>query len=104
MLLDAAVWATMCGDEEQAALHERRFLALLREADRLLASHPLLRLDRWEAQARAAGRTEEERDRFVREGRRPISVWGGPSRSDYSARIWSGVIRDFYIPRWRNFF
>lgn len=104
ILLDAAVWAAMSGDEEQAALHERRFFALLREADRLLASHPLLRLDRWEAQARAAGRTEEERDRFVHEGRRLISVWGGPSLSDYSARIWSGVIRDFYIPRWRNFF
>lgn len=104
ILLDAAVWAAMHGETEQAARCERRFLALLREADRLLASHPLLRLERWNEQARAAGCSEEERDRFVREQRRLISVWGGPSLSDYSARIWSGPIRDFYIPRWRNFF
>ncbi|MDO4782261.1 MAG: alpha-N-acetylglucosaminidase C-terminal domain-containing protein [Capnocytophaga felis] len=30
-------------------------------------------------------------------------VWGPPV-NDYSARIWSGLIRDYYLPRWLHYF
>lgn len=99
MLLEAANWADLYGAREEAYDCAMRIEELLLDADRLLASHPLLRLDRWSGMARKAGCTEEEKERFVGESRRLISVWGGPSLSDYSARVWSGVIRDYYVPR-----
>ena len=68
--------------------------------DALLAGHPLHRLERWLAQARAHGRTPEEADYYERSARRIITTWG-PGVEDYSARLWSGLVRDFYAPRHR---
>jgi len=31
-------------------------------------------------------------------------VWGGHQLSGYAAKAWSGLIRDFYVPRWTYFF
>lgn len=104
IVLEAIQWAYQTGDLARAARLEKRFTQLLADADRLLASHPILRLDRWSGKARRAGHTPEEQTRFVRESRRLVSTWGGPSLSDYSARIWSGLIRDFYLPRWQHYF
>ena len=42
---------------------------------------------------------------FKRETRKLLSTWaGGPSLGDYSARVWSGLIRDYYAPRLRHYF
>lgn len=103
MLLETAHWADLYGDREDAFNDVRRIERLLLDADRLLASHSLLRLDRWSGKAREAGCTEKEKERFVAESRRLVSVWGGPSLSDYSARVWSGLIRDYYVPRLRKY-
>ena len=68
--------------------------------DALLAGHPLHRLERWLARARAHGRTPEEAAYYERSARRIITTWG-PGVEDYSARLWSGLVRDFYAPRHR---
>lgn len=104
IVLEAINRAYLMDDKERAARLEKRFTELLTDADRLLASHPLLRLERWTGMARKAGQTAEEQERFVGESRRLVSTWGGPSLADYSCRVWSGLIRDFYIPRWEKFF
>ena len=103
LLLEAANWADLYGHSDAAMRFARHVERLLLDADRLLESHPLLRLERWSESARKAGCTPEEQARFVAESRRLISVWGGPSLSDYSARVWSGVIRDFYVPRLKEY-
>jgi alpha-N-acetylglucosaminidase len=33
-----------------------------------------------------------------------VTFWGSTRLSDYSARVWSGLIRDYYLPRWENYF
>jgi Alpha-N-acetylglucosaminidase (NAGLU). len=104
MLLAAFNWADLRGDSATAQAYAARTIRLLLDADRLLASHPLLRLERWSEMAREAGRSEAEKKLFVEESRRLVSTWGGPSLSDYSARIWSGVIRDYYVPRLEHYF
>ncbi len=71
---------------------------LLRDTDRLLASHPLDRLERWTDFARAHGTTPQQRNYYESDARRIITQWGGGIR-DYSGRMWSGLIRDFYLPR-----
>ena len=79
-------------------------LQILLDADRLLESHPILRLDRWMEFADAAATSAAEADAFRREIRRLLSVWSGPSLKDYSARVWSGLIRDWYVPRLRHYY
>ena len=67
--------------------------------DALLAGHPLHRLERWLAMARAHGTTPEEADYYERSARRIITTWG-PGVEDYAAKLWSGLIRDYYAPRY----
>lgn len=101
-LLEAIRLADICG-RDTAALEEE-FIGALNNVDRVLADHPLFTMERWQQQAAAAATCEAERENFVREARRLVTTWGGPSLADYSCRVWSGLVRDFYIPRWRNYF
>lgn len=73
-------------------------LELLANIDRLMASHPLNSLDRWIEMARTHGETEQLKDYYERNAKYIISVWGPPV-NDYSCRVWSGLIRDFYSER-----
>ena len=67
--------------------------------DALLSGHPVHRLEPWLARARALAATPEEADYYERSARRIITTWG-PGVEDYSARLWSGLIRDYYAPRY----
>lgn len=105
MVLEAIHWACLQNRDKEARQLEQQFFSLLKNADRLLASHPIFRLDYWTDQASKVGCTDEEKDRQVGELRRLMTIWGtGLSLNDYAARVWSGLIRDFYIPRWENYF
>ncbi len=103
-LLDRINWAYVTDRSEETAVLETEFIELLTAVDRLLESHPILRMERWTELAGQAACTPQERERFTEEARRLVTVWGGPSLSDYSARVWSGLIRDYYIPRWKHYF
>ena len=80
-----------------------RFCELAVTLDKVLASHPNLRLDKWVDYARSWGSTEELSDYYESNAKRLITIWGPPV-DDYSARIWSGLVRDYYLPRWQNWF
>jgi alpha-N-acetylglucosaminidase len=67
--------------------------------DALLCGHPLHRLEPWLTRARSHGITSKEADYYERSARRIITTWG-PGVEDYSARLWSGLIRDYYAPRY----
>lgn len=91
------------GNLETATQQEQLFIELALGMDRLLVSHPTLRLDRWLGFARKHGDTAELKDYYERNARRIVTIWGPPV-DDYSARIWSGLIRDYYLPRWQHYF
>ena len=88
---------------KKAAALEAKFEALMLGADRLLCSHPNLKLENWLNYARNWGNTPELKDYYEKNARRIVTVWGPPV-DDYSARIWSGLLRDYYLPRWKNYF
>ncbi len=92
------------GNGKELESLENEFVELLENCDRLLESHPIFRLERWQEMAQKAGQTDAERDGFTEELRRLVTVWGGKTLSDYSCRLWSGVIRDYYIQRWTRYF
>ena len=77
-----------------------RGLELLTELDKLMESHPLNRLDRWVEMARSHGNTEKLKDYYECNAKYIITVWGPPV-NDYSCRVWSGLVRDFYHERMR---
>ena len=91
------------GDMAKAYTLEAEFEALMLGADRLLASHPNLNMEKWLGYARNWGSTPEQKDYYEKNARRIVTVWGPPV-DDYSARIWSGLLRDYYLPRWKNYF
>lgn len=71
---------------------------LLLAVDRLLQSHPVDRLQPWVNFAREHGKNEQQKNYYEADAKRLITTWGG-GQSDYAARLWSGMIKDYYIPR-----
>ncbi|MDY8138543.1 alpha-N-acetylglucosaminidase [Aquimarina sp. 2201CG5-10] len=71
--------------------------------DRLLASHPNHNLQKWVDFARKWGDTQEEKKYYESNAKRLITTWGGDPVNDYSGRVWTGLIRDYYVPRWVNY-
>lgn len=86
------------GDRTTAREELSRCIDLLRKADRLLASHPDYRLEKWVGYTEKAAPNDSLRRHYAANARRLISTWGG-FQEDYAARFWSGMIRDYYIPR-----
>lgn len=80
-----------------------KVISLLLDVDRLLMSHPLYRLDHWVTDARCCGRSIAEQDCYEMNAKRLITTWGG-KQEDYAARVWSGLIKDYYIPRLQCYF
>ena len=96
--LDRARQAREEGNNAVLESASARGLGLLLEADRLLESHSLHRLDRWLGFTRRHGGSAADKADWEREARQLVTVWGPPV-NDYSCRVWSGLIRDFYVPR-----
>ena len=91
------------GDKFAAQYTLRQVVDLLLDVDKLLASHPLYRLEEWVELARNNGTTSEEKDKYESNAKRLITTWGG-FQEDYAARFWSGLIKDYYIPRLKLYF
>ena len=85
-------------DGEMRDMAISRALELLGTLDRLLETHPTLSLEKWLGYARAQPGTSAERDAREENARRIVTTWG-PPLNDYSCRVWSGLVRDFYAPR-----
>lgn len=92
------------GNDASLRTMQNQVVELLLEADRLLESHPLYRLQRWQDYARSAATDSLLGESFEREARHLITSWGGDGIYDYSSRVWAGMIRDYYVPRLQLFF
>ena len=105
-------WFTYAYNAHQAFQPEIRdeagewALELLTNADRLLENHPTLNLQRWIDFARATSNDIKEQDKYEMDARRILTVWGAPKIksgvNDYAARMWSGLIRDYYRDRMKG--
>ena len=121
MEADAIEWAALCagqkmeillnkvqdelfeGDKDEAKMYFAKFKELALKTDRLMTSHPNHRAEKWVEYARKAGPTPQEQDHYEMNAKRIITVWGPPIE-DYASRLWSGVLRDYYVPRWEKWF
>lgn len=98
ILIQASELSMQSGDMETALKHEAEIKALMLGMDQLLQSHPVHRLDLWLGHARNHGSSEELKNYYEKNARRLITIWGPPI-DDYAAKIWAGLIRDYYLPR-----
>lgn len=93
-------------DKEKFAQYSREFLELIDDLDRLLATRKDFLLGPWLADARSWGTTPDEKALYEQNARDLITLWGGADNRlhEYSNRQWSGLLSDFYKPRWEQFF
>src|SRR4051812_30885794 len=74
--------------------------------DRLLATQKDFMLGPWVASARKWGVTEVEKSLYEMNAKDLITLWGDKNcpLNEYACRQWSGLLSDFYRPRWQQFF
>ena len=88
------------------------FLELLADVDDFKGTNLNFRLGKWTQEARDAaaeveGATTATADWYeFNNARTLITTWSSPNTNlnDYSYRSWQGLIKDFYLPRWKYFF
>ncbi|APZ47327.1 alpha-N-acetylglucosaminidase [Polaribacter reichenbachii] len=86
--------------------YSNEFIALIDDMDTLLGTRKDFLLGPWIADARSWGQTEQEKALYEQNARDLITLWGDANNRlhEYSNRQWSGLLSDFYKPRWEQFF
>lgn len=96
--------AHKAGQPQRRDQCSERALSMLLRVDALLSLRSDRRLETWVRDARSWAASEDEKPFYDRNCRRLITYWGWPELNDYAAKVWSGLIRDYYVGRWRDFF
>ena len=103
-LRDAFVAACTEGRKDEAQALGQEMLDLLERADNLAATHPRLRMDTWLRGAESWASSEEEKPYYRHNAWHLVTTWGDSERlNDYANRLWSGLTRYYYHPRWKMF-
>ncbi len=80
------------------------FLQIFYDLDELAGTREEFLLGRWLENAKRWGVSSDEKGQLEWNARRILTLWGsGANIRDYSRRMWSGLITDFYLPRWQKF-
>ncbi|XP_032679060.1 alpha-N-acetylglucosaminidase [Odontomachus brunneus] len=84
--------------------HAAALLDLFDDLEAILASGSNFLLGTWLAQAKDMAVDEDERQSYEYNARNQITLWGpnGEIR-DYANKQWSGVVEDYFKPRWALF-
>lgn len=86
--------------------YSAEFIQLMEDMDTLLSTHPDFLLGKWIEDARSWGITPEEKNLYEFNARDLVTLWGDKNSElhEYSNRQWAGLVKDFYKPRWQQFF
>jgi len=83
------------------------FLSLLKIQDSLLSGNPSFQLHTWLMQAWDFGKTISDKKQALKNAKTQITYWGPDNPStdlhDYANKEWSGLMKYFYLPKWRMF-
>lgn len=95
---DSLIWEAGKLTGEQRTTELNKAYSVLENTDRLLGSHSTDRLQHWVDFAKGYGDDEKQRQYYAEDARRLITTWG-PGENDYAAKMWSGLIGSYYLPR-----
>ncbi len=83
------------------------FLTLQYDLDSLLMTREEFSLWKWTLDARKKAAHAEHADLFEFNARRLVTLWGNRKAADdlhdYANKLWGGMIKTFYAPRWEMF-
>lgn len=81
------------------------FLDLISNMDTLLRTRKDFLLGPWLNDARTWGKNQKEKDLYEMNARDLITLWADKNSPlhEYAFRQWSGLLNDFYKPRWEQF-
>lgn len=85
----------------------KNFIHLLEDLDKLLSSDKQLSLGSWLESAKAKAKDVKDLELLEWNARRQITLWSSPEIDefhDYANKQWGGLIKDYYLPRWKMFF
>lgn len=103
-LRDDFVAACRAGRADLASTIGRQMKDLILELDEMAGTRPEFRAEDWLEAASAWGTTPEERQYYRDDAWHLLTIWGeAPNLNDYANRVWSGLIRAYYLPRWELF-
>lgn len=105
LVIDAWVAKDLTVFDKNSAM----FLQLLLDVDTMIHPRPEYSFAKWVTDARSHGTTEEEKNLYEKNARCLLTLWGpiengDPLIQDYAWREWSGLIKDYYAPRWEMYF
>lgn len=90
-------------DFKEANAEMQMVKKIVSNIDLILSGHTIYNIDRWVNLARAWGQNKGQKDYYEADAKRIITYWGG-SLSEYSARLWSGLVKNYYLARWEAWF
>jgi alpha-N-acetylglucosaminidase len=103
LLLQTAVAAYRRGDLAAGDEARRKVEDLALALDALLGAQPDT-LGAWIDAARGYADTASDARAYVANAKAQVTVWGGDGGlADYASKVWQGLYRDFYLPRWSQF-
>ncbi|XP_017060609.2 alpha-N-acetylglucosaminidase [Drosophila ficusphila] len=81
-----------------------KLLKLFEDMEMILGSSRNFLLGNWLEQAKRAAPNAEDQRNFEFNARNQITAWGPDGQIlDYACKQWSGLVRDYYTPRWNLF-
>lgn len=91
---------------DSVAYYSQKFLALILLQDELLSCRPELSVATWINQARNCVTDPADKDLFEQNARMLVTTWSDEKSQlvDYAHREWSGLLKEYYYPRWKIFF
>ncbi|MBK7030839.1 MAG: alpha-N-acetylglucosaminidase C-terminal domain-containing protein [Bacteroidales bacterium] len=106
LLIDQALLLHKQGNTTQSQLLFGKVQELMLMMDGLMHNLPQQRLENWIEDARKWGTTPAERDFYESNAKRQLTMWGNKSTPvlyEYASKVWSGLIREYYMNRWMNY-
>lgn len=95
-------------DKSKASLYFSYFKSLIEMMDSVLEAHKHFRLEEWlEYAEKMADKNQELKRHYIEGGRYLLTVWAEEATirlNDYAARLWGGLLRDYYFSRWEIWF
>lgn len=95
-------------DLHQVTYHSNEFIEVLEDMDTILQTDCASIFGRWIDSAREFGKKvgdHEKLDIYEINARSQVTRWGPNSElPDYASKQWSGLVKDYYLPRWSIFF
>jgi alpha-N-acetylglucosaminidase len=79
-------------------------LQLISQWDQLLSTHESYLVGKWVSEAVRWAIDDQERELFAYNAKNQITLWGPNGEiSDYASKNWAGLVKEYYLPRWKLF-